>query len=92
MNKTRRKEISKIISRISTLKIELEENLIPDLESLRDEEQEYLDNMPEGIQAGEKGEKAEEAISEMDSAIETLSTFNEDIDNIFESLENAKGE
>lgn len=42
------------------------------LESLRDEEQEYFDNMPESLQGGDKGSKAEAAISEMDEAISCL--------------------
>lgn len=39
------------------------------LETLRDEEQEYFDNMPEGLQGGDKGSAAEEAISNLDEAI-----------------------
>ena len=42
---------------------------IGQIESLRDEEQDYFDNMPENFQNGEKGDTAQSAISAMDSAI-----------------------
>ena len=53
MNKQRRKELETISDEI--------EKLIERLESARDDEQEYFDNMPESIQAGERGERAEYA-------------------------------
>lgn len=42
------------------------------LESIRDEEQEYLDNMPESLQGGEKGDMAQSAIDAMDAALDSL--------------------
>ena len=57
------------------------EELKNDLECLRDEEQEYLDNMPENMQSGEKYEKAENAIYEMEEAISNLEYALENIDN-----------
>ena len=60
MNKIRRTEIDKIIARLEELKA--------GVETLQEEEQEYYDNMPEAFQCGEKGEKAEEAISEIGRA------------------------
>lgn len=41
------------------------------LETLRDEEQEYFDNMPEGLQAGDKGSVAEEAIGNLEQAVDS---------------------
>jgi hypothetical protein len=38
------------------------------------EEQEYFDNMPEGIQGSKKGEKAEAAIDALQEAKDTLET------------------
>jgi len=42
------------------------------LESERDDEQEKFDNMPEGLQGSEKGEKMEQGISDLDTAIHEL--------------------
>ncbi|MEM1046506.1 MAG: hypothetical protein AAGL24_10155 [Pseudomonadota bacterium] len=74
MNKARRKAIDAIVARIDELKA--------DVEIIRDEEQDYFDNMPEGIQDGEKGEVAQSAIDSLDDAVNT-------IDDIVESLNSA---
>ena len=74
MNKQRRKELNDIIETLN--------NVIADIEALRDEEQDYYDNMPENLQGSEKGEMAERAISEMDDAISS-------IEDAIGSLENA---
>ena len=66
MNKARRKALEEINGKIEDLK--------SDLEGLRDEEQAYLDNMPESLQQGEKAEMAENAVGSMDEAIEALET------------------
>lgn len=50
------------------------------LETLRDEEQEYYDNMPEGLQAGEKGDKAQEAVDNLDSAVSETETAHDSIE------------
>jgi flagellar biosynthesis chaperone FliJ len=64
MNKTRRNDLSKIIAQIEEAKC--------NLETLRDEEQDYFDNKPENMQSGDKGSAAESAISEMEDAISNL--------------------
>lgn len=74
MNAERRKALSAIQSRIEEAKALVEE-IHTDLEALRDEEQEYKDNMPESFQNGEKGEKADEAISAMEDALGSLESF-----------------
>ena len=43
-----------------------------DLETLRDDEQEYYDNMPESLQGGDKGQQAQEATDNIDHAISSL--------------------
>ncbi len=55
------------------------------LETLRDEEQEYYDNMPEGLQAGEKGDKAQEAIDSIDEAINQVETTHDSIGQALEA-------
>lgn len=64
MNKTRRKEIA-------TLRQKFEE-LTGDLESIRDEERETFDNMPEGLQNGEKGQAIDAAAMALESAYDSL--------------------
>jgi hypothetical protein len=71
MNKERRKYIRNIIESLEVAK--------SDLEQIREEEQSAFDNMPEGLQASERGEAMEDAIynledafDSVDSAIDTL--------------------
>jgi vacuolar-type H+-ATPase subunit I/STV1 len=64
LNNARRKQISELIDRIDELQSELE--------TVRDEEQEYFDNMPENLQQGDKGQNAEQAASDLSSAHDSL--------------------
>jgi hypothetical protein len=69
MNKQRRAEIQKLIDRA--------EELNQDILSIQEEEQEYYDNMPEGIQASEKGELAETAASLLEQAADATSEISQ---------------
>ena len=42
------------------------------LETARDEEQEYYDNMPESLQGSERGEAAEQAVSNLEDVCSNL--------------------
>ena len=64
MNKQRRKEIQSVIDQLHSLQ--------STIEALRDDEQEYYDNMPENFQFGERGQAAEDAVSYMDDAISSI--------------------
>lgn len=64
MNKQRRAAIVALVEQLGPIRAELE--------NLRDEEQEYLDNMPESLQGGGKGEAAEEAIGKLDEMIQHI--------------------
>ena len=64
MNNARRKSITDLVQKIAEIKA--------DFESLRDEEQEYFDNMPEALQGGDKGQAAENAIDQLETAIDNL--------------------
>ena len=68
MNKARRKEIDLARAKVAEGLSALEEAKGA-LESARDEEQDYLNNMPESFQNGEKGQTAQEAI---DNLVERL--------------------
>lgn len=61
MNNDRRKQIEKLTALIEEI-----------TESLRDEEQEAFDNLPESLQSGERGEKMESAIDALDYAADDL--------------------
>lgn len=74
MNKDRRARIQALIKKLEDIK--------EDIDFIKDEEQEYYDNMPESIQAGEKGDKAQEAVDNLDYACSQ-------IDEVIEYLEGA---
>ena len=74
MNKARRKAIAEVR--------DILESATSNLEVIRDEEQESFDNLPEGIQESERGEKMSECIEYLEEAIENLG---EAIDNLDES-------
>ena len=64
MNKQRRKTINDISNGIRTLQTQID--------NLKDEEQDYYDNMPETLQGSDRGESAEEAIDNLQSAYDSL--------------------
>lgn len=66
MNKFRRKEIARAIALI--------EEAHGILETVRDEEQEAFDNMPEGLQCSERGEAMEGYIYTLESYLDNLDT------------------
>lgn len=81
MNNERRKQIETVKERIAAL-LEMAEEIKTDLEQIRDDEQEYFDNMPEAFQEGEKGERAEAAVSVLDDVISDIESL---IDSDFDS-------
>ena len=76
MNAKRRAAIQRIIDKI--------EELRSDIEALRDEEQEAFDNLPESLQYSEKGERMEEAVSQLEYSDYSLQ---EAIDYLTEAIE-----
>lgn len=64
MNTQRRKQIEGIKTKLEEAKA--------DIETLQSEEQDYHDNMPESIQAGEKGDRASEAADQLQSAADAI--------------------
>lgn len=71
MNATDRKKANAIISQIEALKAQAEE-LAGELRELADAEQEKFDNMPEGLQGGDRGQAMEEAAGNLSSAADAL--------------------
>ena len=81
MNKARRTQIAGAIELLEQAKNILEEAC--------SEEQEYKDNMPESFQQGDKGQKADEAISNlenadylMDDVVDSLNSLVANIDEV----------
>lgn len=76
MNKARRKQLEKVVE---VLTAQMEE-----LETIKDEEQEAFDNLPEGIQCTDRGETMEENVDELDSIIT-------DLENVIDSINEVIG-
>lgn len=76
MNRQRRQWLQNTIEAIENAKIELE--------SIRDEEQECFDNLPESIQYGERGDAMQENIDEIDSEISNLEDVISNLNDIVE--------
>jgi hypothetical protein len=85
MNKIRRKELEKATSLLNDASVLLEE-IMGIIEAAKDEEQECYDNLSEGLQASEKGQKYEENSILLDEAFssvdQALSACNSAIENI----------
>ena len=88
MNNPRRKEIRAIIAQLEEIKDEID-SLTTDLEGLKEEEDEYRDNMPENMQAGERYEKACTACDNLESALEWLTSISGDLESAICSAEDA---
>ncbi|AVR56139.1 hypothetical protein SEA_REDFIELD_53 [Microbacterium phage Redfield] len=86
MNKQRRKDIEAIVSKLADLEA-LKNEIQEAIEQVRDEEQEYYDNMPEGLQQSDRGYAAEEAANQLDEAASMLDDL--DIDSLRGNLETA---
>jgi predicted nucleic acid-binding Zn-ribbon protein len=91
MNKDRRKAIAYIADEMGTATGLADLDTLADsIEALRDEEQEYLDNMPESFQNGDKGQAAESAIAALDEAAEAVREMKSQFDAAIAALETAQ--
>ena len=75
MNKNRRKQIDEILEQLNPLLLEIE--------SVKDEEQEAYDNLPESMQSGDKGEKMSDSVNNLEYAFDSLTE-------VIDYLESAK--
>lgn len=66
MNAARRKTLADLAERLSAIRSELE--------TVAEAEREAFDNLPEGLQQGEKGERMSEAADALDSVVADLET------------------
>jgi hypothetical protein len=101
MNADRRKTLAAIMDRIENLNAlalalnDDREAIIADLETARDEEQEAFDNLPEGLQAAERGQDMEAAISELENALSELGQLDysfDSYDDVQSYIDNARGQ
>lgn len=76
MNNSRRKELDKLCEQIEDIKYKLD--------IIREDEQTYLDNIPENLQSSERYETAEEAVDALENAVD-------EFDEIIEYIETARG-
>lgn len=92
MNNERRKEIEKVQTEFQAL-CENFANAISEIqsqvESIRDDEQSYLDDMPESFKSGEKGQAAQDAIEALEEACTSFDEFENWYTGIDSNLETA---
>jgi prefoldin subunit 5 len=88
MNKERRKALA-------TLHAELDElmgkvgDIRDQIDTIKDEEQEYFDNMHENLQGGERGQAAEAAVDLLQTVYDSLDNATTEISDAMSSLEEA---
>lgn len=87
MNRERRKEISNVILEIEKVKKMCEE-ISFQIESIMDDESDYMDNIPENLQSSDRYYDAEEAVDNLESAMSDLRDL--DFDAVIDSLREAK--
>jgi hypothetical protein len=64
MNKARRNQIAEVEGKLA--------EILESLSAIKDEEEEYRDNMPENLQGSDKYELADQACSALDDAYNNL--------------------
>ncbi len=88
MNIKRRKKIALIISEVTSLSEKME-SILDDLETIKSEEEECFENIPENLQDSERYTAAEEAVENLDSAYDTLQEAIDNLADVVSSLEEA---
>lgn len=84
MNKARRKELAIIAAMLEELDA-LREQIRERLSDVLDEEQDALDNMPESLQAGDRGEQMQEYIDTMENVTGELDLF--DVQDLIDQIQ-----
>jgi hypothetical protein len=88
MNKERRTSLE-----LAKTKIEEARALLMDAQGIVDtatsDERDYYDSMPESLRSGDKGNKADEAASELDLANEVLQGMDDAIDDVINAIDTA---
>lgn len=79
--------ISDLIEDLDVYSIDDIDNLINELENIRDNEQDKLDNMPDSLQYSPTGEIIQTRIDNTENAIDELETVKSEIEEQFNSIE-----
>lgn len=87
MNANRRRAIEECIAKINDAEYIIGE-MRDVIESIRDDEEEAHDNLPESLQDSEKGEAMQEAIGNLESALDSIEGL--DFDDIIGALQDAQ--
>ena len=90
MNKTRRKDLQTAICHLesaqNTEEKEVFRNEVTEAKSITetamDEEQDYLDNLPENLQQSVRADDAQENIDDLSEAVYIMDNLNDEIDDI----------
>lgn len=88
MNKARRKELEGAVKLCEEAKEKLDE-AEEIVQACRDEEEECYYNLPENLQEGERGERMQEVIDELDEFLADKDCVCTDIDSLIEHIGNA---
>ena len=76
MNKARREMIRKVIEALDDARVMLDE--------IREEEEDYMNNIPENLTGSERYEKAEESVYNMEDAVSTLEEMVSTLEEVIE--------
>lgn len=88
MNNVRRKEIKEVVERIYKVQSMIDD-IKNDLECIKDEEDDYRDNIPENLQESDRYYSSEEASENLEDAIDELDTILGEIEDAICSAESA---
>lgn len=89
MNAVRRKEISRVLRRLTDLTEDLSD-ILGDIENIKDEESEALENIPESLQETERYAQSEAAADNLEEAYAIFSDMRDSLDDVINSLEAAQ--
>ena len=89
MNAVRRRTITKLIGRLNGLLGQMED-LLGDIDIVREEENEALNNMPESLMETDRYAQIEAAADNLEEAYDTFSEMKDSLEDVVNSLEAAQ--
>lgn len=92
MNAKRRKEIGKILNKINERIMATTDEIQIDIDNIRTEELEVVENVPENLQGTERYEMAEQAVDYLNDAYDAFEDAVINLQNAMSALEAATGE
>lgn len=89
MNRERRSRIRGLIKAFKDLSSTIQNDLSSQVQDLHDLEEEAFDNMPESMQDSDRGTAMQDAMDELQFAVDLCSEASDAIDSIVDSLQAA---